>query len=265
MMLDLRFALPAILLAFAATTGASAQIINFSDGGVSGFEDKGLSGEISLGGAARTGDVDSSDLGAAVKLKNESELWRNIFAINYDWGSANSAVTKNRLATSYELARLLDDRVYGFGRAAYEDDAFSGYEHRSLLGGGLGYDVLRHENRTWSLQGGPAYRVDEVEPSFDPLGSLVSPGETQTSAALNLGSRFEAHLNDVVTVSNDTDVTSSEDTSTVLSSSALTTTLMGKIAARFSVDVTYDTSAPIGTEDTDTVTRAALVYGFGGN
>jgi putative salt-induced outer membrane protein len=229
------------------------------------FENNGLAGEVSLGGTAKTGDAESTDLGIGVKLRHETPLWRNIFGGNYDWGSAEGTDTKNRLATTYELARLLNDRLYGFGRAAYETDAFSGYEYRSVLGGGLGYDVMRGEHRNWSLQGGPAYRVDEVEPSFDDQGVLLAPAETQTAAALNLGSRFEAQLNDAVSFRNDTDFTSSVDTSTILNSSALTAEIMGAVAARFSFDVMHDTSAPLGTEKTDTITRATLVYAFGGN
>jgi putative salt-induced outer membrane protein len=240
--------------ALAAAAGAHAQIA---------FENNGYSGEVSAAGTAKTGNTDSTDLGLGLKLRYESQLWRHILGGAYDWGSADGSATKNRFASSYEIARLLNDRIYGFGRGAYQLDQFDGYDYRAIVGGGLGVDVMRGETRTWSIQGGPAYRIDEVEPSFDDMGVLLAPGETQTSAALNLGSRFEAQLNDAVSFRNETDVTSSADTNTFLNSAALTADLVGAVSARFSFDVAHDTSAPIGTEKTDTTSRVALVYSFG--
>ncbi len=257
MTLLLRSTAVAVVLAVFGSLSASAQIA---------FERNGLSGETSVAGTAKTGNTESTDLGLGLKLRHETERWRQIFGGAYDWGSAEGTDTKNRLATSYEIARLLNHRLYGFGRGAYEQDQFSGYDYRALVGGGLGYDVLIGDIRSWSLQGGPAYRIDEIDPSLDPLtGAELAPAERQVSGALNLGSRFEAQVNDAVSFANITDVTSSADTSTFLNSASITADLLGSVQARFSFDVLHDTSAPLGTEKTDTTTRAALVYTFGGD
>jgi putative salt-induced outer membrane protein len=248
------FAAIAVVLIPAA---AAAQVVD--------FENNGLSGDVSLAGTGKTGNTESTDISLGLKLRHETDRWRQLFGGNYDWGSADEEDTKNRLAATYELARLLTPRLYTFGRTAYEQDQFSGYEYRAVAGGGLGYDVLTHQARRWSLQGGPAYRIDEVEASYDPdTGVLLAPAERQTSVALNLGSRFDALLNDAVTFNNTTDVTSSADTNTFLNSASLTAAIMGPLEARFSFDVLHDTSPPLGAEKTDTTTRAALVYTFGG-
>ncbi len=97
------------------------------------------------------------------------------------------------------------------------------------------------------------------------MGVLLAPGETQTTIAANLGSRFFVRLNDAVTFRNDTDITSSVDTTTLVNSAALTADLMGSIGARFSFEVQHDTIPPLAAEKTDTTTRAALVYTFGGD
>ncbi len=54
-----------------------------------------------------------------------------------------------------------------------------------------------------------------------------------------------------------------EDLSNSLeSTTALTTRLTGSLAARFSVNVRYESDPPLGREQTDTTTRASLVYSF---
>jgi putative salt-induced outer membrane protein len=251
-----RLSAPAALCALLFASGASAQVA---------LEANGLSGETSVAGTAKTGNTESTDVGLGLKLRHEGERWRHIFGGAFDWGRADGLNTKNRFASSYEVARLLNDRLYGFGRGAYAVDQFDGYDYRAMLGGGLGLDVLRGEERSWSLQGGPAYRIDEVEPQFDDMGVLLAPAETQTSAALNLGSRFEAQINDAVSFRNETDVTSSADTNSFFNNASLTAELMGAISARFSFEVRHDTGAPVGKEQTDTTSRAALVYSFGGD
>jgi putative salt-induced outer membrane protein len=251
----------AALAALAAAAGAAAPAA-----GQVVFEENGVAGETSFAVTSRSGNTDSSDLSFGLKLRAETARWRNIFGGNYDWGTANDVDTKNRLAVTHEVARLLNHRLYGFGRAAFEQDHFSGYDDRSVLGVGLGYDVLNSEQTTWSLQGGPAYRVDNVEPRYDPVtGALLTPAEQQTSGGLNLGSRYSVVVNDAVTFSDTADLTSSADTTTFLNSAALTTDLLGSVQARFSLDVLHDTSAPLGSDKTDTTTRASLVYTFGGN
>lgn len=254
-----------ILNRLAASAALAAVVLPASADAQVAFENNGLSGDISLAGTGKTGNTESTDVSFGLKLRHETDRWRQLFGGNYDWGSADEEDTKNRLSASYELARLLSERLYAFGRTAYEQDEFSGYDYRAVLGGGLGYDVLTHEARRWSLQAGPAYRIDEVEASYDPdTGALLAPAERQTSAALNLGSRFDALLNDAVTFNNTTDITSSSDTNTFLNSASLTAAIMGPLEARLSFDVLHDTSPPLGAEKTDTTTRAALVYTFGG-
>ena len=245
----------AALAAIAAHTPSFAQL---------SFENNGLSGEASLAGSASSGNTESSDVGLALKLQHEAQAIRHAFAAAYDYGSADGTASKNRFNTSYEVNWLLNHRLFSFGRGAYELDEFDGYDYRAIVGGGLGYDILQGETRSWSVQGGPAYRIDQIEPVYDPMGALLAPAERQTSAAMTLGSRFESQINDAVSVSNLTDVTSSSDTSVFFNSAALTTELMGSIAARFSFDVAYDTNPPFGAEETDTITRASLVYSFGG-
>lgn len=227
------------------------------------FENRGYSGEVSASGTSKTGNTESTDLGFGLKQRYESDLWRHVVNGVYDFGRADGQETKNRLATSYEIGRRLNHRLYSFGRGAYELDEFDGYDYRAVLGGGLGYDVLQGDTRSWSVQGGPAYRIDEVEPVFDDMGALLAPAERQVSGALNLGSRFEAQVNDAVSVSNETDMTASADTTTVANTAALTADLIGSVGARFSFDVFHDTEPPFGAKATDTTTRFSLVYTFG--
>lgn len=64
-------------------------------------------------------------------------------------------------------------------------------------------------------------------------------------------------------MTNDSSVLYAETSTQIGNSLAVTSALTGALSARFSFDVRYDTDPPLGFEQTDTVTRIALVYAFG--
>ncbi|MCG8442120.1 MAG: DUF481 domain-containing protein [Caulobacterales bacterium] len=251
-----RAALPAALsFGVLAAVPAHAQ---FMIGG------EGWSGETSLSATATTGNAEATDFGAGLKFEQQVERWKQAGAINYDYGISDGDETKNRLFTNYQLDFTYNHRAFAYSRGSYALDEFDGYDYRANFGAGLGYDVLAREATTWSLQAGPAVQIDAIEEVIDPeTDTITTVGDTQTNTAVGLGSRFATNINEHVDLTNDTDVTWTEETTIIASSAGLTTQLLGALAARFSVDVKHDTEPPAGTEATDTTTRASLIYTFG--
>lgn len=224
------------------------------------------SGESAVSGVARSGNTDSRELGVEFNIKREIRQTRHLGEFLFDYGESEVAAdaadpdagtvteeTTNRLFVSYQQDRLLNDRLFIFGDIDYEVDQFSGYDYRGLVSAGFGYDVLKRDNVTWSVSGGPGYRFEQIE----------TTGESIESIAAKLGSHYSLRLNENVSFANDTDITWTEENTTANNKAAVTADLMAGLAARFSFEVTHNTEPPAGTEETDTVTRAALVYAFG--
>lgn len=245
-------------IAIAATTAA------FFGWASAAAQDGGWSGEANFSANANTGNTESTDIGVGVKLARELGRWTHAGGVQYDYGEADEVETKNRFFGEYQLDYQLTDRAYTFGRGSYEVDEFSGYDSRIFLGAGLGYDVIQRDTVTWSLQAAPGFRIDEIRQVLDTDAvTVLVPEETQESFAVNFGSRYSNQLNDAVTLSNDSDVTWSDESTILFNNLALTAQLMSSLSARFGVEVTHDTDPPIGSEETDTTTRAALVYTLG--
>ncbi len=224
----------------------------------------GWTGEASVSASASSGNTEATDLGAGFKLARETGMWTNKLGLVLDYGDTAGVETKNRVFGDYQLDRQLSERSYAFGRATYEVDEFSGYESRRFVGLGYGRDVIVTDATTWSVQGGPGFNWDEERAEFAADGvTLVTPAITTEEVALALGSRYAHAFNAAVSLTNDSDITSSSETTTLFNSFALTAALMDTLAARFSVDVTHNTTPPHAAEATDTITRASLVYTFG--
>ena len=224
----------------------------------------GWSGEGSLSAGYTTGNTETSDLGLALNVEREAGLWTYTAEAAADYGETDSVETKNRWFLSGEVDRQLGDRTFGFARSSYERDEFSGFESRFFVGGGLGCQIIDNEATTWSIQGGPGFKIDEVrETSVEVDGATVTtPASTEQSFSVVAGSEFAHQLNEAVGISNNTDIIYAEESTQLSNISALTASLTNTLSARFSFEVRHDTNPPAGFEDTDTVTRASIVYTF---
>ncbi|MBY9068512.1 DUF481 domain-containing protein [Hyphomonas sp. WL0036] len=235
----------------------------FSVAGLASAQTATWQGEGSLSAGVTTGNTDTRDLGLGLKLNRDSDLWRTGVEALADYGEIDGAESKNRIFLAGQLDRKLGERAYVFGRGSYEADEFSGFDSRIFLGGGAGYTILTGEKASWSVEGGPGIKIDEVKEQVVLPGPVIIPAETVESFSVVGASKFAYAFNENVKLSNDTSVLYAEESTQLTNSLALTAALTGALSARVSFDVRHDTNPPIGFEDTDTATRVSLVYAFG--
>lgn len=226
----------------------------------------GWKGEGSFSAGYTTGNTETADLGLGLKLDREAGIWTYSLEAAADYGETDSMETKNRLFLAGEVDRQLNDKLFGFVRSSYEKDEFSGFDSRLFVGGGLGYLIYEGEPLNWSVQGGPGIKIDEVKPTVEVRNGVPTPipATTEESFSVVGSSELTYIFNDAVTLSNTTSVLYATESTQIGNTIALTAALTDTFSARFSFDVRHDTNPPAGFESTDTVTRASLVYSFGG-
>lgn len=225
----------------------------------------GWTGEGSLSAGYTTGNTETTDIGLALKLDRELGLWTYTAEAAADYGETDSVETKNRWFLAGEVDRQLGDRLFGFARTSYERDEFSGFESRLFVGGGLGYQVLDGEATTWSVQGGPGIKIDEVRETTVIVDGepVTTEATTEESFSVVAGSEFAHQFNEAVSFTNNTDVIYASESTQLGNIAAITASLTNTLSARVSFEVRHDTNPPPGFEATDTVTRASVVYTFG--
>jgi putative salt-induced outer membrane protein len=216
----------------------------------------GWTGEGSLSAGYTTGNTETTDLGAGLKGARQMGDWRLKAAAGADFGENNGVESRNRWDLAGQVDRDLSDRFFLYGRASYEQDKFSGYDSRLFVGPGAGYKVIKNDVTTWTVEGGPGFRRDEVA-----RVGLVA-GRTEEKFGARLGSAFKHKFNDAVAFSNDTEIVYSDISTQTFNSAAITAKLTDALAARLSFDVRNESDPRPGREDTDTATRFSLVFGF---
>lgn len=207
-------------------------------------------GEGSFSAATTSGNTDTTNIGIGLELNHNGRVWTQSLDADFDYAENNGVKNKNRTAIAGQVDRAITDRLSGFGRATWQQDEFSGFEQRWFLGLGLVYDVIDAPARSWTVQGGPGYRVDEIR----------ATNAREENLGFSAGSKFRQEFNDVVAFTNDTNVVTSDVSTLITNTAALTFGLFGDIQGRVSYDVRHDTDPPAGFENTDTATRFSIVY-----
>ncbi len=206
--------------------------------------------EVALSAISKTGNTESNDFGVAAKVEREGLVTRNFAEFFYDYGDTEGEETKNRLFAGYQHDRILTERWFAFGSASYEVDEFSGYEYQGTLNAGIGLELIESGPTYWAVRAGPGVRFEEV----------TDTGESSTRFAMLVGSKYSHEFSENVSFSLLNDVTSTEETTEFFNRAALSAAINGYLSARFSYELTYETEPPMGTEETDTTLRAALVF-----
>lgn len=226
---------------------------------------EGWSGEGSLSAGVTTGNTETTDLGLGVDVARTMNLWTIGLQATADYGETDGAETKNRIFLGANLDRQINDRLFGFGQLSYEQDEFSGFDSRAYIGGGLGYEILTGDVTTWTVRGGPGVKIDEIEAVLDTTvtpAAVITPATTEESFGASAQSNFAHQFNDNVGFTNDTTVLYAETSTQIGNIAAITASLTDTLSARVSFEIRHDTDPVEGFEDTDTISRVSLVYGF---
>lgn len=221
----------------------------------------GLSGSASLGYSGKTGNNESQDITAGVRLRYAQGQFVQTLGAALDFAESNNTATKEDVFAVYDANYYFDDRFYGFILGRLKTDGLAtewdgtGIDPRgdttrrdAFLGFGPGYRVVNTPDMTWRLQAGVgvSYLQDGLKNSETEVGYLVA-------------SRFFYKINDNFFVTNDTDVLKSDSALRANNDLGLNVKMTDAFSTRVSYLTEYDESRAIRT---DNKLGVSLVFGF---
>tara|TARA_R100001126_G_scaffold39540_1_gene22005 strand:- start:1032 stop:1979 length:948 start_codon:yes stop_codon:yes gene_type:complete len=219
------------------------------------------SGEGELGAFQSSGNTESVGVAAALRLDREGIDWTHSIRLRADYQRQNGSTSREQFAASYEPRWQFDENIFAYGLAQYERDRIQGFSSRYSVSGGLGYRVIDNPKLKLSLKAGPAYRVTDFTDgtSADRLAGLV-------------GLDFDWQMLDRLKLTQDVEALAETGGEATLIFDGANTTInlvtgldfrvSNRLRSRLSYKVEYDSNPPAGSEGTDTLTRATLIYGF---
>ena len=211
----------------------------------------GWKGEASASGSKTTGNTETEDVGLGIRLANTEGRWKHKFKANFDYGRNKGRKNKQRLRTSYQLDRQINEQLYTFANADYFSDDFGAFEEGYYAGGGLGYKIVLPDPVGWDFELGGGYRYQ------DPQGSNKA---VENELGLRSASNFDWDVNDKVSLYNNTELTYSKSDTYIWNEAGITSKILGNVAVRASYRVDYHSTVPEGRKKTDTIMRIGVVY-----
>ena len=218
-------------------------------------------GEGELGAFQSSGNTESVGVAAALRLDREGIDWTHSIRLRADYQRQNGSTSREQFAASYEPRWQFDENIFAYGLAQYERDRIQGFSSRYSVSGGLGYRILDNPKLKLSLKAGPAYRVTDFTDgtSADRLAGLG-------------GIDFDWQMLDRLKLTQDVEALAETGGEATLIFDGANTTInlvtgldfrvSNRLRSRLSYKVEYDSNPPAGSEGTDTLTRATLIYGF---
>ena len=218
-------------------------------------------GEGELGAFQSSGNTESVGVAAALRLDREGIDWTHSIRLRADYQRQNGSTSREQFAASSEPRWQFDENIFVYGLAQYERDRIQGFSSRYSVSGGLGYRILDNPKLKLSLKAGPAYRVTDFTDgtSADRLAGLV-------------GIDFDWQMLDRLKLTQDVEALAETGGEATLIFDGANTTInlvtgldfrvSNRLRSRLSYKVEYDSNPPAGSEGTDTLTRATLIYGF---
>ena len=220
---------------------------------------EGWTGEGEAGGFVSTGNAEETGVAIGLGLKKESLKWRHRVDGIADYRSTDGTTTKERYFLGYEGNYKFTDRFYAIGAVSWEKDVFAGIDSRFSESLGLGYRVIDRKDLILDVDASVAARqIEYVKPA------ISVPGQDYSESTIGgrLGGRLVWEINESTSLSEVVVAYFDSQSNTIESTTALTTRLSGALAARASFNIRTESDPPLGREQTDTTTRAALVYSF---
>ena len=210
------------------------------------------SGKGTLGGVLARGNTDTETFNANLDVATTVDRWTHKFGATILHTVNDDVTSADRWEVRAETNYALTDRSYLFGTLRYEDDAFTDFSYQATLAGGYGYKFIMTDATKLEGQLGVGYRKAELQLT----------GESQDNAILRGALNFEHKLTATTLVYDRFLVEAGEDNTYLQNALGLEVKINETFALGLDYQVRHNTDVLPGTEETDQVLTANLVYGF---
>ena len=211
------------------------------------------SSQVGLSYLATSGNSDTTTFGLDAQAKRRPVPWGLELSALVDRAEEDGVATAERAYAGLRGTRTLAERWDAFAGLSAEQDEFSGIDLRSIVEAGVAYKALTGPRHLLELDGAVTWTDEnrlppEVDDSW--VGGLFAADyryAISDTAAFSQGLKYFANFDDT-------------GNWRAASLSALTASLNGSLAVRLSYEIRYRNEPLDANDDTDTTTKASLVW-----
>jgi putative salt-induced outer membrane protein len=210
------------------------------------------SGKGELGGVLARGNTDSDTINGNVDMATEMDPWKHQVGFSILRSVNNGVTSANRYELRGESDYRLSDRSYVFGALRYENDKFTDFKYQATAALGYGYKFIDSDATKLDGTIGVGYRKAE----------LRGTGESKNDGIIRGTLAYAHKLTDTTNVTNKFLVEAGSDNTFLQNVLGLEVKMNSALALGLSYAVRHNTDVLPGTNRTDQVLTANLVFGF---
>lgn len=208
---------------------------------------------IDLGFSYASGNTETTLVTAGFTV--DGEVDRDIYAASahYSYGEDDGNTSSDSLLASASWKRLLSDRAYAGLRADGRYDSLADIDYRISLSGLVGYFLIKSEDTSLSVEGGPGYTLEKTD------------GEEDDFVNLYAGEQFDHRLFEATTLYQKLSVFSSADNLDdyqILAELGIETELSEKLSLKIHLENKYEAEPAPGREENDFRVVTGISYKF---
>jgi putative salt-induced outer membrane protein len=208
-------------------------------------------GKATLGYLATSGNTENSTLNTAVEVGFATGKWEHTATAAAIYAAENKVTTAEAYELGWKTERNLTDRSYLFGLLHWRKDNFGAFDTQFSQTVGYGRHVIDTDKHKFDLEAGVGARQSETQ-----------AGLTESETVFRGGAYYKWLFSETAEFRQDLTAESGSENTHLVSVSAVSAKLLGKLALVASFTVKHNTDVPVLTEKTDTFTALSLEYAF---
>ncbi len=213
--------------------------------------EEGFSGRVALGYLATSGNSESENLNTSFDLGWNYVPWHHSFSGSAVRASSSDVTTAEAYGLEWQSDYDFSDNAYAFGRIAWNDDKFSGYERQIREVFGYGRRFIDLERHTLNGEVGGGARQANLR-----------DGTTQDEAIVRLNADYLWNISDTSEFNQTLAIEAGSDNRYTETVTKLTANIRDSFSVVLSYTIQNNSDIPAGTVKRDTFTAVALEYTF---
>lgn len=205
-----------------------------------------------LGFSSTSGNSDTENLTAGLKLKYETGKWISSMSLDILHASSNDINTAERYTLTSKTGYKLDDNDYLYYGSRYENDNFSAFDYTMTTGIGWGHKYFDEDIKRLVTEIGIGYKTEAYD---------IDRSE-QTGIALIGKLDYMRQITDTMQFIDVLTLESTSDNTFLQNDAGLSLKVSDKVKVNFVHQVKYNTDVPFGFDSTDTLFAINLGYTF---
>lgn len=209
-------------------------------------------GKGELGGVLARGNTETETLNGKVDMTKATEQWNHAVGFSILRNTTDSVTSADRWELRGESRYKLTERSFVFGALRYEDDEFTDFNYQASASAGYGYKFIDTDRTKLDGTIGVGYRQSERR----------ATGDTEDDAILRGGVDFSHQLTETTRVFDTLLVEAGSNNTFLQNILGIEVKMTDALALGLRYEVRHNTDVAPGTEKTDQVLTANLVFGF---